>query len=130
MARQIAMVMDLNKCIGCQTCTAACKSLWTDEQGQNHMLWNNVETKPGDGYPKNWEKNGGGWAKDGTISPGTIPNPADYGSICDTNAQEVYFDGKEKVLGRKESMEYGPNWNEDSSVGDYPNNYHFYLLEE
>ena len=127
MARQIAMVMDLNKCIGCQTCTAACKSMWTDEPGQEHMLWNNVETKPGEGYPKNWEKNGGGWNKDGTINPGTIPNPADYGSICDTNAQEVYFDGKEKVLGRKESMEYGPNWNEDSSVGEYPNNYHFYV---
>ena len=31
---QVAMVIDLNKCIGCQTCTTACKSLWTDEPGQ------------------------------------------------------------------------------------------------
>ena len=38
------MVMDLNKCIGCQTCTAACKSSWTDEPGQEYMLWKKVET--------------------------------------------------------------------------------------
>ncbi len=25
--RQYAMVMDLNKCLGCQTCTIACKKL-------------------------------------------------------------------------------------------------------
>ena len=26
--RQLGMVMDLNKCLGCQTCTVACKKLW------------------------------------------------------------------------------------------------------
>ena len=26
--RQLAMVLDLNKCIGCQTCTIGCKRLW------------------------------------------------------------------------------------------------------
>ena len=54
MSAQVAMVMDLNKCIGCQACTTACKSLWTDEPGQEYMLWNNVETKPGPGYPRYW----------------------------------------------------------------------------
>ena len=33
--RQLTFVTDLNKCIGCQTCTAACKSLWSDEKGQD-----------------------------------------------------------------------------------------------
>ena len=27
--RQVAMVFDLNKCLGCQTCVVACKTLWT-----------------------------------------------------------------------------------------------------
>src|SRR3989304_5973894 len=44
--RQIAYVFDLNKCIGCQTCTMACKTTWTVGRGQEYMLWNNVETKP------------------------------------------------------------------------------------
>jgi nitrate reductase beta subunit len=53
MGRQISMVMDLNKCIGCQSCTVACKTLWTSGEGMEHILFNNVETKPGPGYPKN-----------------------------------------------------------------------------
>src|SRR5208337_1123466 len=49
---QYAMVMDLNKCLGCQTCTIACKKLWTDRDGTGYMYWNNVETRPGLGYPR------------------------------------------------------------------------------
>ena len=47
--RQLAMVMDLNKCIGCQTCTSACKTQWTNRNGRDYMYWNNVETHPGSG---------------------------------------------------------------------------------
>src|SRR3989338_3756548 len=53
--RQFAFVFNLNRCIGCQTCTMACKSTWTFSKGQEHMWWNNVETKPYGGYPMFWD---------------------------------------------------------------------------
>ncbi len=60
----ISMVFHLDKCIGCHTCTVACKNIWTDRKGTEYMYWNNVETKPGTGYPTRWEdqkKYRGGW---------------------------------------------------------------------
>ena len=53
--RQYAAVFNVNKCIGCQTCTMSCKSTWTYSKGQEHMWWNNVETKPYGGYPQFWD---------------------------------------------------------------------------
>jgi nitrate reductase beta subunit len=52
---QFAFVINTNRCIGCQTCTMACKSTWTFSKGQEHMWWTNVETKPYGGYPQNWD---------------------------------------------------------------------------
>ncbi len=54
-AKQFAMVMDLNKCIACQTCTVACKTTWTPGRGQEYMFWNNVESKPYGFYPLGWD---------------------------------------------------------------------------
>lgn len=65
---QIAMVFHLDKCIGCHTCSIACKNIWTDRKGAEYMWWNNVETKPGTGYPTKWEDQDiykGGWEKKG-----------------------------------------------------------------
>ncbi|MBV6405643.1 MAG: nitrate reductase subunit beta [Flavobacteriales bacterium] len=65
---QISMVFHLDKCIGCHTCSIACKNIWTDRRGAEYMWWNNVETKPGTGYPTKWEDQDiyqGGWKKDG-----------------------------------------------------------------
>lgn len=65
---QISMVFHLDKCIGCHTCSIACKNLWTDRKGAEYMWWNNVETKPGTGYPFLWEdqeRYRGGWVPDG-----------------------------------------------------------------
>ncbi|MEE9577681.1 MAG: nitrate reductase subunit beta [Gemmatimonadota bacterium] len=65
---QISMVFHLDKCIGCHTCSIACKNIWTDRKGAEYMWWNNVETKPGTGYPGKWEDQDvykGGWQKNG-----------------------------------------------------------------
>src|SRR5579871_6233614 len=65
---QVSMVFHLDKCIGCHTCTIACKNIWTDRKGAEYMYWNNVETKPGTGYPTRWEdqtKYRGGWVVEG-----------------------------------------------------------------
>lgn len=53
--RQWAGVFDINKCIGCQTCSLACKTTWTTGRGQEYMFWNNVETKPYGYYPLGWD---------------------------------------------------------------------------
>jgi nitrate reductase beta subunit len=61
---QIAMVMNLDKCIGCHTCSVTCKNVWTSRSGVEYAWFNNVESKPGIGYPQNWEdqdKWNGGW---------------------------------------------------------------------
>jgi len=66
---QVSMVFHLDKCIGCHTCSVACKNIWTDRKGAEYMWWNNVETKPGTGYPTKWEDQNiykGGWEKIGT----------------------------------------------------------------
>ncbi len=64
---QVSMVFHLDKCIGCHTCSVACKNVWTDRKGAEYMWWNNVETKPGTGYPTAWEdqsKYKGGWEQE------------------------------------------------------------------
>ena len=32
--RQFVAVFNINRCIGCQTCTGACKATWTFSKGQ------------------------------------------------------------------------------------------------
>ena len=71
---QIAMVLNLDKCIGCHTCSVTCKNVWTNREGMEYAWFNNVETKPGIGYPKDWENQKrwkGGWRrkKNGKIEP-------------------------------------------------------------
>ncbi|EEG84984.1 hypothetical protein PROPEN_03349 [Proteus penneri ATCC 35198] len=63
---QVGMVLNLDKCIGCHTCSVTCKNVWTSREGVEYAWFNNVETKPGTGYPQNWEdqeKWKGGWIK-------------------------------------------------------------------
>ena len=52
---QMAMVMNLDKCIGCHTCSVTCKQAWTNRAGTEYVWFNNVETRPGLGYPRGYE---------------------------------------------------------------------------
>lgn len=61
---QVGMVMNLDKCIGCHTCSVTCKQAWTNRAGTEYVWFNNVETRPGQGYPRRYEDQEqwrGGW---------------------------------------------------------------------
>ena len=63
---QTSTVFHLDKCLGCHTCSVACKNVWTNRPGAEYMWWNNVETKPGTGFPTRWEDQDayqGGWER-------------------------------------------------------------------
>ncbi len=123
--RQLAMVMDLNKCIGCQTCTVSCKTQWTNRNGREYMYWNNVETKPGPGYPQQWEGMGGGFDDQGNLKDGVVPSKyADYGVPWDYNLEDA---AKGAEIVAQQDIKMGPNWDEDAGDGDFPNSHMFYL---
>ena len=42
---QVGMVLNLDKCIGCHTCSVTCKNVWTSREGVEYAWFNNVETK-------------------------------------------------------------------------------------
>jgi nitrate reductase beta subunit len=109
-ARQFAMIMDLNKCIACQTCTVACKTTWTPGRGQEYMFWNNVETKPYGYYPLGWDVK----ILD-KLGVQDVSGPVYEG--------KTLFDAApsgERILGYlPEDLDYAhPNIGEDDSLGD------------
>ncbi len=131
---QIAMVINLDKCIGCHTCTVACKNLWTNKDGREFMYWNNVESRPGEGYPRNWESMGGGF-QGGQPDPGTYPTNSEYGlgphgEIVDYDYQAglgLDLQGNAGIVDADPQPEWLSNWDEDQGDGQYPNSYYFYL---
>ena len=139
---QISMVFHLDKCIGCHTCSIACKNVWTDRKGTEYMWWNNVETKPGTGFPTKWEDQEeyrGGWKLvDGELQlrstskkkiVGNIFHNPSMPSIDDYYEPWTYdyknlFDAEEsddqptarpisKITGNPMDIEAGPNWDDD-----------------
>ena len=39
---QVGMVLNLDKCIGCHTCSVTCKNVWTGREGMEYAWFNNV----------------------------------------------------------------------------------------
>ncbi len=71
---QIAMVLNPDKCIGCHNCSVTCKQVWASRKGVEYAWFSNVKTKPGIGYPKEWENQDrwkGGWTRkhNGALRP-------------------------------------------------------------
>ncbi|MDQ0216427.1 nitrate reductase beta subunit [Oikeobacillus pervagus] len=139
---QVGMVMNLDKCIGCHTCSVTCKNTWTNRPGAEYMYFNNVETKPGIGYPKRWEdqeKYQGGWElrrgklelKSGsktnrlislfynpyqpTIDDYYEPWNYDYETLTNSPAKKHQPVARPKSALTDEYMEilWGPNWEDD-----------------
>lgn len=132
---QFAFVFNPNRCIGCQTCTMACKSTWTFSKGQELMWWNNVETKPYGGYPQHWdgkllhmleEANPGGqvWdarEKDAQTKP--------YGTFDGLTIFEAAQQHPRPGYGPQQALGYlptddewrAPNIHEDTAAGEHFN---------
>jgi DMSO reductase family type II enzyme iron-sulfur subunit len=126
---QVAMVFDLNKCLGCQTCSVACKVLWTQNEGEDYQWWCTVNTLPGQGHPRGWEEMGAGYLE-GSPLPGRLPTRAEFGGGWQYNFEEVYTSGDHiplRPVNGNGTTEWGPNWDEDEGGGEYPNSYFFYL---
>ena len=141
------MVMNLDKCIGCHTCSVTCKNTWTNRPGTEYMWFNNVETRPGPGYPKQWEdthRYKGGWVyKNGklTLRAGgpitklatifynpNMPSLKDYYEPWTYDYQHLINSPRKKNIpvARPKSMitgkfidkpEWGPNWDDDLAGG-------------
>ena len=131
--RQIAMVLDLNKCLGCHTCSIACKNMWNTDQGTDYAYWNNVETMPGKGFPANvHDPATAGRDLDGNTKRGEIPNiDTGYGRAWTFNHKDVLASTGAPVkewLRPREEAKWGPNFDEDHGAGEYPaENHYFYL---
>ena len=143
---QMAMVINLDKCIGCHTCSVTCKNVWTNRPGAEYMWWNNVETKPGIGYPKGWEDQGtwqGGWElkesrlqlKSGSQGQKLLqlffnpdqPTIDDYYQQFQYNYQRLVDTPpsrhvpvarpKSAITGDDMEVTWGPNWEDDLAGG-------------
>jgi len=131
--RQVSMVLDLNKCLGCQTCTIACKKLWNTDEGTDYSYWNSVETLPGRGFPAGvHDPATGGRTVEGGVRRGVVPNlDTAYGRAWTFNHEEARASAgaPDKIWIRpRETVKWGPNFDEDQGQGDYPKDNHYFYL--
>ncbi len=117
--------------------------MWTNRPGTEHVWFNNVETKPGLGYPKRYEDQEqwkGGWTLDKkgklklkaggqlskllnifwnpnmpTLEDYYEPWTYDYSTL--TNAPATKRDpvatSESQITGKKMQVKWGPNWEDD-----------------
>jgi nitrate reductase / nitrite oxidoreductase, beta subunit len=143
---QVAMVMNLDKCIGCHTCSVTCKQTWTNRQGTEYVWFNNVETRPGQGYPRQYEDQErwrGGWRlRHGRLVPrsggrlarlaGLFANRRlptlndyyepwtyDYENLTSAPLGDDVPTAPPRSLidGRPTEITWGPNWDDDLGGG-------------
>jgi nitrate reductase beta subunit len=127
---QFAFVFNTNRCIGCQTCTMACKSTWTFSKGQEYMWWNNVESKPYGGYPHNWDskllamleaENPGGqtWDVSATDGGGKPYGTFQGKTIFEAAPRHIGPEGPQAALGYlpTDAEWRHPNIHEDTATG-------------
>ncbi len=130
--RQLAWVFDLNTCIGCQTCSVACKVLWPGEDpGTEQQWWMTVNTQPGRGTPRDWEDLGGGYDANGKLRLGRLASEEEIGGGWNFNYDAVLRgeggQGRTHLQKISGSKTWGMNWDEDEGGGEFPNAYFFYL---
>src|SRR5690625_1036424 len=89
------------------------------------MYWNNVETQPGMGYPRDCQNMGGGFDEEGALRLGRQPTVEDYGIPREYNVSEALLSGTDPWMRPNVKPNWGPNWDEDEGEGDYPNSYYF-----
>ncbi len=132
---QVAMVMNLDKCIGCHTCSVTCKQTWTNRSGTEYVWFNN-------GYEdqEHWK---GGWRlKGGRLVPRSggrarrlarlFANPElpalsdyyepwtyDYANLTTAPLGDDLPTAPPRSLidGRPTDITWGPNWDDDLGGG-------------
>ncbi|RNI23916.1 nitrate reductase subunit beta [Flexivirga caeni] len=144
---QLSMVMNLDKCIGCHTCSVTCKQAWTNRAGTEYVWFNNVETRPGLGYPRTWQDQDrwrGGWKRSSggrlTLRSGNrlwklaniFSNPKlpsiqdyyepwtyDYETLLDSPVTKNYPVARPYSLlsGKPMNVEWSGNWDDDLAGG-------------
>lgn len=140
---QMAMVMNLDKCIGCHTCSVTCKQAWTNRTGTEYVWFNNVETRPGLGYPRGYQDQNtwqGGWTRKSngklvlksggrvkkmlrifsnpklpSLSDYYEPWTYDYETLLNSPQSDTFPVARPKSLitGKNMNIEWSANWDDD-----------------